>query len=180
MVISDSIGRGEREIVRRATHTALVTSVFLGIVVGVLGEFLAPELLALLNTPEDVFPYALLYLRIYMLGMPVILLYNFESAIFRSAGDAATPLAALAISGVLNVLLNLFFVIVLQMTVEGVAIVFPMRSVRRFCLCGCCGMTVIFAWRCARFVSTAAYFCESSASACPPEYKVPCFRFPTS
>ena len=72
--------------------------------------------------PEDVFPYALLYLRIYLLGMPVILLYNFEAAIFRSIGDTKVPLAALAISGVLNVLLNLFFVIVLHMTVNGVAI----------------------------------------------------------
>ena len=72
--------------------------------------------------PEDVFPYALLYLRIYLLGMPVILLYNFEAAIFRSIGDTKVPLAALAVSGVLNVLLNLFFVIVLDMTVNGVAI----------------------------------------------------------
>ena len=67
-------------------------------------------------------PQALLYLRIYMLGAPVILLYNFEAAIFRSAGDTKTPLIALASSGVLNVLLNLFFVVVLRMTVEGVAI----------------------------------------------------------
>ena len=74
------------------------------------------------NVPEDVFPYALLYLRIYLLGMPVILLYNFEAAVFRSIGDTKVPLAALAVSGVLNVLLNLFFVIVLHMTVNGVAI----------------------------------------------------------
>ena len=66
---------------------------------------------------------ALLYLRIYLIGMPVILLYNFEAAIFRSVGDTKTPLAALAFSGVLNVLLNLFFVAVLHMTVNGVAIV---------------------------------------------------------
>ena len=79
-------------------------------------------LLSVLNVPDDVFPYALMYLRIYLLGMPVILLYNFEAAIFRSVGDTKVPLAALAISGVLNVLLNLFFVIVLHMTVNGVAI----------------------------------------------------------
>lgn len=76
----------------------------------------------MLNVPEDVFPLALLYLRIYLIGMPVILLYNFEAAIFRSVGDTKTPLAALAFSGVLNVLLNLFFVAVLHMTVNGVAI----------------------------------------------------------
>lgn len=65
---------------------------------------------------------ALLYLRIYLLGMPVILLYNFEAAIFRSVGDTRVPLIALATSGVLNVVLNLFFVAVLRMTVNGVAI----------------------------------------------------------
>ena len=67
-------------------------------------------------------PLALLYLRIYLIGMPVILLYNFEAAIFRSIGDTKVPLATLAISGVINVILNLFFVIVLGMTVDGVAI----------------------------------------------------------
>ena len=87
-----------------------------------LGQLIASPLLSILNVPEDVFPYALLYLRIYLLGMPVILLYNFEAAIFRSIGDTKVPLAALAVSGVLNVLLNLFFVIVLHMTVNGVAI----------------------------------------------------------
>lgn len=79
-------------------------------------------MLQILNVPEDVFPYALLYIRIYLLGMPVILLYNFESAILRSIGETKTPLKALAVSGILNVLLNLFFVIVLKMTVNGVAI----------------------------------------------------------
>ena len=76
----------------------------------------------MLNVPYDVFPYALLYIRIYLLGMPVILLYNFEAAIFRSIGETNTPLKMLALSGVLNVILNLFFVIVLKMTVNGVAI----------------------------------------------------------
>ena len=122
VVIANAIGRGERDTVRKATHTSVLTALLLGIAVTLLGELFAPELLELLRTPEDVFPYALLYLRIYMLGVPVILLYNFEAAIFRSAGDTKTPLIALAASGVLNVLLNLFFVIVLHMTVEGVAI----------------------------------------------------------
>ena len=76
----------------------------------------------MLNVPDEVFPYALLYLRIYLLGLPTIFLYNFEAAIFRSIGETKIPLKALAISGVLNVILNLFFVIVLKMTVNGVAI----------------------------------------------------------
>ena len=76
----------------------------------------------MLNVPDEVLPYALLYVRIYLLGMPVILLYNFEAAIFRSIGETKMPLKALAVSGIINVLLNLFFVIVLHMTVNGVAI----------------------------------------------------------
>lgn len=122
VVIANAIGRGERETVHRATHTSVLSALLLGIAVTVFGELLAPGFLSLLRTPEDVFPYALLYLRIYLLGAPVILLYNFEAAIFRSAGDTRTPLLALTFSGVLNVLLNLFFVAVLRMTVEGVAI----------------------------------------------------------
>lgn len=87
-----------------------------------MGELVSGVLLRSLNVPDDVFPPALLYLRIYLLGMPVILLYNFEAAVFRSIGDTKTPLIALTASGILNVLLNLFFVAVLKMTVNGVAI----------------------------------------------------------
>ena len=93
-----------------------------GILVTIVGELGIAYLLKSLNVPSDVFKLALLYMRIYLLGMPAILLYNFEAAIFRSIGDTKVPLQALAISGVLNVLLNLFFVIVLHMTVNGVAI----------------------------------------------------------
>ena len=75
------------------------------------------------------FPLALKYMRIYLLGLPVIFLYNFEAAIFRSAGDTKTPLVALALSGVLNVILNLFFVVVLNKTVDGVAIATVLANV---------------------------------------------------
>ena len=122
VVIANAIGCRDDNAVKRAVHTAIVFAVCGGAAVALLGQFIASPLLSILNVPEDVFPYALLYLRIYLLGMPVILLYNFEAAIFRSIGDTKVPLAALAISGVLNVLLNLFFVIVLHMTVNGVAI----------------------------------------------------------
>ena len=122
VVIANSIGCRDDNAVKRAVHTAIVFAVCGGAAVALLGQLIASPLLSILNVPEDVFPYALLYLRIYLLGMPVILLYNFEAAIFRSIGDTKVPLAALAVSGVLNVLLNLFFVIVLHMTVNGVAI----------------------------------------------------------
>ena len=102
--------------------TAILEQLFNASDIAVVGNFTAAPVLRLLQVPEDVFPPALLYLRIYLIGMPVILLYNFEAAIFRSVGETRTPLLALAFSGGLNVVLNLFFVIVLHMTVNGVAI----------------------------------------------------------
>ena len=122
VVIATAIGRGDHETVGRAVHTAILMALAGGVLVALLGEAAAAPLLGMLNVPDDVFPFALLYLRIYLLGLPVIFLYNFEAAIFRSVGDTKTPLIALTFSGVLNFLLNLFFVIVLKMTVNGVAI----------------------------------------------------------
>ena len=122
VVIAHAIGHGDRDNVSKAVHTSVLFALLGGTLVALLGELIAAPVLGTLNVPEDVFPYALLYLRIYLAGMPVILLYNFEAAIFRSVGDTKIPLAALASSGVLNVLLNLFFVAVLHMTVNGVAI----------------------------------------------------------
>ena len=122
VVIANAIGRGDRDTVQKAVHTSVLVSVLGGVLVTVLGELMAGPLLGVLHVPEEVFPLALLYLRIYLVGLPVILLYNFEAAIFRSVGDTKSPLIALATSGILNVLLNLFFVAVLHMTVNGVAI----------------------------------------------------------
>lgn len=122
VVIAHAVGQGEKDVVKKAVHTSVLVSLIGGVLVGLLGELIARPLLELINVPNDVMPLALLYLRIYLIGMPVILLYNFEAAIFRSVGDTRTPLIALAASGVLNVILNLFFVAVLKMTVNGVAI----------------------------------------------------------
>lgn len=122
VVIANAIGRKDRKSVEQAVHTSVLAALSGGILVTILGELFIEAVLKLLNVPDEVFPYALLYIRIYLLGMPVIFLYNFEAAIFRSTGDTKTPLKALAFSGILNVLLNLFFVICLKMTVNGVAI----------------------------------------------------------
>ena len=122
VVIAHAIGQGRQADVRKAVHTSVLVSLLGGGLIALLGELIAAPLLGLLNVPEDVFPLALLYLRIYLAGMPVILLYNFEAAIFRSVGETKIPLIALATSGVLNVALNLFFVAALHMTVNGVAI----------------------------------------------------------
>ena len=129
VVIANAIGRGDKETVSRAVHTSIVAAVIGGIIVGALGQLVAEPVLSMLQVPEDVFPLALKYMRIYLLGLPVIFLYNFEAAIFRSAGDTKTPLVALALSGVLNVILNLFFVVVLNKTVDGVAIATVLANV---------------------------------------------------
>ena len=122
VVIANAIGRGDEKSIHKAVHTSIIMAIIGGFIVTLTGELFISNLLQLLHVPKEVFPYALLYIRIYLLGMPVILLYNFEAAIFRSVGETRIPLQMLAISGGINVLLNLFFVIVLGMTVNGVAI----------------------------------------------------------
>ena len=129
VVIANAIGRKDHETIKKAVHTSVIMSVAGGLLVTLIGELFIGRLLAALHVPDEVFPYALLYIRIYLLGMPVILLYNFEAAIFRSIGETKTPLKALAASGVLNVVLNLFFVVVLKMTVNGVAIATVLANV---------------------------------------------------
>ena len=122
VVIANAIGRRDESAIEKTVHTSIVIAVLGGVLVALLGELCASWLLRSFRVPEDVFDPALHYLRIYLLGMPVILLYNFEAAIFRSAGETKLPLLALSLSGVLNVFLNLFFVLALGMNVEGVAI----------------------------------------------------------
>lgn len=122
VVISGYIGSGNREKVRQAVHVAILVAVCCGLGLTVLGEIAALPLLHLLKVPDTVMPMALLYLRVYLIGMPVFALYNFEAAVFRSIGDTRTPLYCLAMSGVINVCLNLFFVLCLKRTVDGVAI----------------------------------------------------------
>lgn len=122
VVIANAIGQNDKNTIHKAVHTSIMMALLGGIIVAIIGELLIGGLLQMIHIPEDVFPYALLYMRIYLLGLPAIFLYNFEAAIFRSIGDTKVPLKALAVSGILNVLFNLFFVIVLKMTVNGVAI----------------------------------------------------------
>lgn len=122
VTIAYAIGQDDGKAVSKAVHTAIVMAVLGGVLAAALGELIAAPLLKALHTPDDVLSLALLYLRIYFAGLPVILLYNFEAAIFRSAGETRIPLLTLMASGILNVALNLFFVAVLHRTVDGVAI----------------------------------------------------------
>lgn len=121
VVIANAIGRGSADGVRKAVHTAVVMALVGGVAFAVLGELAAAWILGVLNVPADVFPQALLYLRLYLVGLPVILLYNFEAAIFRAAGDTGTPLKALAAAGVLNIGLGLLLTAGFHLSVAGVA-----------------------------------------------------------
>lgn len=122
VVIAKLIGQREQARVKKAVHTALLFAFAGGIVFAVLCELASRQILSRMSIPDDVFDMALLYFRVYVAGMPVILLYDFSSAIFRSHGNTQTPLICLLTSGIINVLLNLFFVLVLKMTVNGVAL----------------------------------------------------------
>ena len=122
VVIANAVGRQDAAGISRTVHTSIVISIIGGVITAVVCEIFAPQILSTQNVPEEVLPMAVLYFRIYIGGLPIILLYNFESAIFRGIGNTRTPLVSLMISGVLNVALNLFFVIALNMTVDGVAI----------------------------------------------------------
>ena len=122
VVIAKFIGQGKKDGVKRAVHTALLFAVISGTVFAGICIAVSKPVLSLMSIPENVFDMALLYFRVYIAGMPVILLYDFASAIFRSRGNTRTPLICLLVSGIINVILNLFFVIVLKMTVNGVAL----------------------------------------------------------
>ena len=116
------IGEGKLSAVSEALHTAVMLAVVCGILGAVLGQFLSGPLLRAIHTPGNVLDSAVLYLRIYFLGYPFLMLYDFGSAILRSKGDSRRPFLALTVSGVINVLLNLFLVVVCRLGVAGVAI----------------------------------------------------------
>lgn len=122
VVIAHYIGQGAQKNIQAAIHTAIVVALVSGFFVMVLGQFIARPVLLLMGTPEDVIDLAVLYLRIYLLGMPFIMLYDFGSSILRSTGDSKRPLYSLIVAGVINTLLNLVLVIGFKLSVSGVAI----------------------------------------------------------
>ncbi|QTE69542.1 MATE family efflux transporter [Clostridiales bacterium] len=115
---------GARDIIRmrKAEHTAITMALFMGIAVGLFGFFMARPLLELMGSPDDVIDGATLYVKIYFIGMPANMLYNFGAATLRAVGDTKRPMVYLMIAGLINVLLNLLLVIAFRMDVAGVAI----------------------------------------------------------
>ena len=115
-------GARDTEDIHQLVHTSIMLSLISGAGLIVIGTALARPLLELMGTPHDVIDQAVLYMRIIFLGMPALMTYNFGAGILRAIGDTKRPLAFLFVAGVVNVILNLFFVIVFGLGVAGVAI----------------------------------------------------------
>ncbi|MBQ7839411.1 MAG: MATE family efflux transporter [Lachnospiraceae bacterium] len=122
VLVAKYYGAQKEEQVSQTVHTSVLTSLICGSFLILVGLFLAGPLLTLMGTPGDVLAQATLYMRIYFLGMPVMMLYNFGAAILRAIGDTRRPLYYLLLAGVVNVVLNLIFVTQFHMGVSGVAI----------------------------------------------------------
>lgn len=122
VLVAKYYGAKDEKMLSDTVHTSVLLSFVCGCFLIFLGILLARPLLSLMGTPDNVLDQAVLYMRIYFAGMPVIMFYNFGSAILRAVGDTKRPLYFLLIAGVINVLLNLFFVIVFHMGVAGVAL----------------------------------------------------------
>ena len=122
VVIARAYGAGDIREVHQGVHTSVTVAAIAGVGVGILGFFASRPMLQLMGSPDDVIDLAALYIRIFFLGMPFNMLYNFGAAILRAVGDTRRPLYYLTFSGLVNVLLNLLLVIVFRMDVAGVAI----------------------------------------------------------
>ena len=122
VVSSQAIGAKNSEVVRKAVHTAISSSLILGIVVVAIGEFFARLSLEALNTPIDIIDESTLYLRIYFFSAPFNLIFNFASAIMRAKGDSRHPFLYLTLSGVVDIVLCTSFVLLFDLGVAGVAI----------------------------------------------------------
>lgn len=122
ITVARSLGQGRYDDVQKTIHTAVPIAIISGIILTVIGVVFSEYFLELMGTDEDVIKDAALYMRIYFCGITFSMLYNFGAAILRATGDTQGPLIYLTISGIANVVLNIFFVTVFNMTVDGVAI----------------------------------------------------------
>jgi putative MATE family efflux protein len=121
VVVARDYGANRYDDMSRTVHTSVFISIIGGLVVMAVGLAFCEPLLSIMGTPDDIFDLSVIYMRIYFIGVPASLIYNFAAAILRSIGDSRRPMYYLIIGGVVNVIFNLFFVIVLHMSVDGVA-----------------------------------------------------------
>lgn len=122
VVAARCYGARDEEGVQKTVHTAILTAIVSGIALIFIGVFLAKPLLQWMGTPADVIDHSVLYMKIYFVGMPAFMVYNFGAAILRAIGDTKRPLYFLTLAGAVNVVFNLIFVIVFHMGVAGVAL----------------------------------------------------------
>ena len=120
--VAHGLGSREDTVVHNTVHTALPTAIFSGLFLTVIGVAFSKTFLRMMGTPENVLPLSAIYMQIYFGGITFSMVYNFCAAILRAAGDTKSPLLYLTIAGVVNVILNIFFVTVLRMNVAGVAL----------------------------------------------------------
>ncbi len=121
VIVARYFGSGAKKDVSETVHTAITLSVICGVILTFIGIAFAPSILIIMGTPEDVLPLASLYIRIYFAGMPLSMLYNFGAAILRASGDTKRPLYYLTISGAINAVCNVAFIVIFGMGVDGVA-----------------------------------------------------------
>jgi putative MATE family efflux protein len=121
VMVAQDCGAGKPAAVSKSVHTSIAISIIGGLIVMVLGIILCEPLLEMMGTPEDIFDLSVLYMKIYFVSMPASMVYNFAAAILRAVGDTRRPMYYLMITGILHVIFNLFFVIVLHMSIDGVA-----------------------------------------------------------
>ena len=116
------IGSKSKKDLNETVHTSLILCLLAGIIIMVFGILFTRGILTLMNTKDELIDHAVLYLRIYLCGMPALALYNFGNAVLSAAGDTKRPLYYMTLAGIINIILNLFFVIVCKLDVAGVAI----------------------------------------------------------
>ncbi|MBQ7155985.1 MAG: MATE family efflux transporter [Synergistaceae bacterium] len=122
VIVARCIGRNEKAGIHDAVHTAIALALIGGVILVAWGLAMARTILTMMDTPDDIIELAVVYFRIYFLGAPFIMLYNFGAAILRSKGDSRRPLISLAAGGIINVILNLIFVVGFRLSVVGVAL----------------------------------------------------------
>ena len=146
VLVSKLAGKGDEDGVKKATGTALLIALCSGLILMTAAVIFAKDILTLTNCQPDVLDMATTYMRIYFLGMPVTMLYNFSTAILTATGDSTRPMVYINISGVLNIILNVTFISVFNLTVEGVAlatvlsnlialILILIRMMQKNCIC---------------------------------------------
>lgn len=144
VIVAQDYGAARADSVSRSVHTSIAISIIGGLIVMIIGFVFCRPLLVMMGTPEDIIGLSVIYMKIYFLSMPATMVYNFAAAILRAAGDSRRPMYYLVITGTLHVIFNLFFVIVLHMSVAGVAcatVISEYLSVLliMMCLCRCDG-----------------------------------------